>query len=71
MNLSANMMGYQPNDALTIGSRESLSRIGQPLRQTVDPDPTVGVQHHLDDTRVLKQPRDRSAERCAQHARTT
>ena len=71
MNLSADMMGHQPNDALTISGREPLPRIGQPLRQTVDPDPAVGVQHHLDDTRVLKQPRDRRAESSAQHARTT
>ena len=71
MDLCADMMGHQPNDALTIGGREPLPRIGKPLRQTVNPDPTVGVQHHLDDTRVLKKPSDRRTERSAQHPRTT
>lgn len=71
MNLSADMMGHQPDDALTIGGREPLPCIGQALRQTVDPDATVRVQHHLDNTRVLEKPRDRRAERGAQHARTT
>jgi hypothetical protein len=56
--------------AETTGGREPLPRIGQPLRQTVDPDPTVGVQHHLDDTRVLEKSSDRRAERGTQHART-
>ena len=65
------MMGHQPDDALTIGGRQPLPRIGQPLRETVNPDPTVGVQHDLDDARVLKKPFNRRAERSAQHARTT
>lgn len=68
MNLSADTMCHQPDDALTIGGRQRFPRIGQALRQTVDPDATVWVQHHLDDTRVLEKPCDRSAERGTQHA---
>jgi hypothetical protein len=49
MNLGADMMGDQPHDAFAIGGRQRLARIGQPFGEPVDPEPPVGVQHHLDD----------------------
>jgi hypothetical protein len=32
MNLSADVMGYQPNDALRVGSRDDLSGVCQAAR---------------------------------------
>jgi hypothetical protein len=45
------------------------SRIGQAFRQPVDPEPPVGVEHHLDDFGVFQKPGDGGAERGTQHAR--
>ena len=28
----------------------------RPLRQPVDPEPAVGIEHHLDDVRIVEQP---------------
>jgi hypothetical protein len=49
MNLGADMMGDQPDDALAVGGRQPLARIGQPFGEPVDPEPPVGIEHHLDD----------------------
>jgi hypothetical protein len=69
VNLRADMVGDQAHDALAIGGRQSLARIGQPFGEPVDPDAPVGVQHHLDDGGVFQKARDGRAERGAQHAR--
>ena len=49
------MVGHQPHDALAIGGGQDLAGIGQPFGQPVDPDAPVGIQHDLDDRRVLQQ----------------
>ena len=49
MDFGADMVGDQANDPFAIGRRQPLTRIGKPARQPVDPEPPVGVQHHLDD----------------------
>ena len=69
MNLGADMVRNEPHDALAIGGRETLAGIGKAARQPVDPEPAVGVEHHLDDGRIFEPGRDRRAERGAQHAR--
>ncbi len=69
MNLRADMMRDQPNDAFAIGGGQALARVGKPFGQAVDPQPPVRVQHHLDHGRVFKQPGDGRTERGAQHAR--
>ena len=50
-------------------ARQALARIGQSARQPVDPEPAVGVEHHLDDRGVFEKAGDRRPERGAQHAR--
>ncbi len=55
MHLDADLVGNQPHDALPVGGRQHLARIGQPLGQPVHPDPAVGVQHDLDHRWVLQQ----------------
>ena len=49
---------------------QALARIGKPLGQTVDPQPPVRVQHHLDHGRIFQKPRNGRPERGPQHART-
>ena len=69
MDLGADMVGDEPDDPFAVGRRQPLARIGEPARQPVDPEPPVGVQHHLDDGRVFEEGGDRRSERGAQHAR--
>jgi len=71
MNLGADMMRDKSQDAFAIARRQTLSGIGKSTRQPVDPEPTVGVEHNLDDRWVFKPERDRRAKRGAQHARAT
>jgi hypothetical protein len=42
MNLGADMMRDQPDDAFAIGGGQHLARIGQPFGEPVDPEPPVG-----------------------------
>ena len=44
--------------------------IGKPLGKPVDPEPPIGVEHHLDDRGIFQKRGDRGPEGCAQHART-
>ncbi len=68
MNLGADMMRDKSQDAFAIARRQTLSGIGKSTRQPVDPEPTVGVEHDLDDFSVLKPKRDGRPQRGAQHA---
>lgn len=71
MHLRANMVCDKADDALAVGEGETAAGVGEAFRETVDPETTVGVQHHLDDGGVLEPCRDAGAEGCAQHPRTT
>jgi hypothetical protein len=63
------MVSDQPNDPLGVSRANSCAGILEAAREVIDPEPTVRVQHHLDDARVLQMTRDQRAERGAQHAR--
>ena len=54
MHLGADMVGDEAHDALAIGRRQTLAGIGKAARQPVDPEPAVGIEHHLDDARDLR-----------------
>jgi hypothetical protein len=69
MNLGPDMVRDQPDDPLAIGSGHPAPRIGDPGSQPVDPKPTIGIEHDLDDRGVLKPGRDLRPERRPQHAR--
>src|SRR5579863_2532392 len=71
MNLSADMVRNKPQNAFAIARRQTLSGIGKSTRQSIDPEPAVGVEHDLNDGSVFKPERDRRAKRGAQHARAT
>ena len=59
MNLGADMVRDQANDALAIGGRQALAGVGKPSRQPVDPQPPIGVEHHLDDRWIFQEAGDR------------
>ena len=71
MNLGADMVRDQADDALAIRGREARSGIGESLGQPVDPEPPIGIEHHLDDGRVFQESGDGGAEGSAQHARAS
>ena len=73
MNLSADVMGNEPHDALAVGCGETLAGIRQAPRQPIDPEPAIGIEHDLDDRQDLRA-RPQSPVRarcaaCAHHAR--
>ncbi len=61
MYLDADMMGDEPDDPLGIGGYDPAAGVLQPARQPVDPQPAVGIEHHLDDARVFETAGDRGA----------
>ena len=71
MNLGADVMSNQPHDALAVGCREALAGIREATCQPVDPEPAIGIEHHLDDARVFEPGRYRWPQRGTQHARAT
>jgi hypothetical protein len=69
MNLGADMMRDKPYNPLAIPRRQTFSGIDEAARQPIDPEPSIGVEHHLDNGSVVEPQRDRWAKRGAQHAR--
>ena len=70
MNLGADMMGNQPDDALTIGCTHQTFGRRETLAQSVDPETPIGVEHDFDDIGLVEPASDVAAKRSAQHART-
>ena len=68
MHLGPDVVRDQPDDALAIGGRKALIGCGKASRQAVDPEPTIRVEHDLDDLIFLEKPGDVRAERGPQHA---
>ena len=71
MDLDADVMGDEPHDALGIGGRDAETSVLEAARQPVDPESTVGVEHHLDDARIFEIAGNRRPQRGAQHACAT
>ena len=69
MHFGSDVMGDQADDTLAIGWRQQFARVRKPLGKPVDPEPPIGVEHHLDDRGVFQKPGDRRPEGRAQHAR--
>jgi hypothetical protein len=70
MNLGADMMGDETDDPLAVWRRQQLTRIGKPFGKPVDPEPPIGIEHHLDDRGIFQKAGDRRPEGRAQHAGT-
>jgi hypothetical protein len=67
MDLDADMMGDEPHDPLGVGRRNAAAGVLEAAGQPVDPNPAVGIEHHLDDARIFEIAGDRRSERGAQH----
>ena len=61
----------QVHHPLAISRRQSFPRVGQPFGEAIHPDAAIGVQHHLDYSRIFQKPGNRCPECGAQHPRTT
>ena len=69
MNLDPDMMGDEPHDALGVGGRDAEAGVLEAARQPVDPEPAVGIEHHLDDAGIFEIAGNRWPQRGAQHPR--
>lgn len=70
MDLGADMVRDQAHDPFAVSGRKPLTSIGKPLGKSVDPEPSVGVEHHLNDRGIFQKPGDGGAKGGAQHTRT-
>ena len=68
MDLGADMVRDEADDPLAVRRREPLTCIRKPVSKPVDPEPTVGIEHDLDDRRVCEPGGHVRSERCAEHA---
>jgi hypothetical protein len=69
MNLDADMMRDQADDALAVSGGQRHAGVADALAEPVDPQPSVRVQHHLDHGGIVEPGRDRRPQRRAQHPR--
>jgi hypothetical protein len=71
MHLGADMVRDEAYNALAIVWRQAFAGIDKAARQPIDPDPTVGIKHDLNDFRIFQEQRDSWTKCGAQHARAT
>jgi hypothetical protein len=71
VHLSADVMSHQSNNAFAVWSGQSFAGFRQASRQSIDPQSTIEIEHHLDDGRIFEKPCNRRTEGCAQHACAT
>ena len=69
MHFDADMMRDEAHDPLGIGRRDAVAGILKAARQPVDPEPAVGIEHHLDDAGIFEMRRSPVRARCAACAR--
>lgn len=56
MNFCSYIVRDQSDDSFAIRCRKALSGVCKAARQSVDPQPAVGIEHHLDDCRIFQNP---------------
>jgi hypothetical protein len=69
MNLDANMVRDEAHDAFGVRRGDAAFGILQSTRQPIDPEPTIWIEHHLDDAGIFEIAGNRWPKRGAQHAR--
>ena len=69
MDLGADVAGDQPDDPLDLGRRQADARIDPAFAEAVQPQDTVGIDHHLDHRRIGEGHGDVGSHRRAQHRR--
>jgi hypothetical protein len=67
MNLYANMVRDQADDAFAIGDGQQLAAVADAFAEPIDPQPAIRVEHDFDNRRVVEPGSDRRPERRAQH----
>src|SRR5690606_2973627 len=67
MDLAARVAGDEADDPLDLRGPEPDAGVAAPLPQPVEPQRTVGVDHDLDDRRIVERRRDRRPHGAAQH----
>ena len=70
MNLGTHMVRDKPDDPLAVGCGKMIGGCAQAFGQLVEPKPPIGVEHDLDDLRVVEISRDGRAKGGTQHARS-
>ena len=63
------MVGHEADYALTVCGGEVRAGVEQPAVQPINPEPTVRVQHHFDDVRILEPGSDARSKCRMEHAR--
>jgi hypothetical protein len=58
MHLRAYVVRHQTNDALAIGRRQGFAGINEAARQPVDPQPSIWIEHDLDDCVIFQVTRN-------------
>jgi hypothetical protein len=71
MHLGTDMVCDKAHDAFAIIWRQTLAGIDKTTRQSINPEPTIGIEHDLDNLWVFQEERDGWTERGAQHACAT
>jgi hypothetical protein len=69
MDLDADVISDEPHDALRIGRHDAEASVVEAARQPVDPESTIGIEHHLDDARIFEIAGNRWPQRGARHPR--
>jgi hypothetical protein len=68
VHLGPDMVRDKANDSFAVSWRQPLTRVRKSIRQTVDSDAAIRIEHDFDDAKISKPCRDRQPQRCAQHA---
>lgn len=71
MNLCADMVRNQTDDAFAVSDGKLFAGVGEAVAQPVHPQAPVGIEHDLDNRRVFEPCGNVGAERGPEHARTT
>ena len=71
MDLRADMVRNQTDDALAVSGGELYARISEAVAQPVDPKTSVRIEHHLDNRRVFEPCGDVGPQRRSEHACAT
>ena len=67
VHLAPHVRGHQADDAFRFDRLDALAGVAAAAASLVEPEPAVGIDHHLDDARVGERGGDGRTEGCAQH----
>jgi len=71
MNLCADMVRNQTDDAFAVSDGKLFAGVGEAFAQAVDPEAAIRIEHHLDNRRVFEPCGDVGPQSGSEHARAT